>query len=165
MKVKIIPLTWIIAPLVNREQLERWHKAGFIDDEGLHLDRAFPRDSNGKPIIFRIWLRGAMNRALEKMKKADRSVLDFRIVDEKGLPIDYITINDKPLRYRRFINVGKKQTTEFFEYVDGTYTLSFLVETPKPKEFLEVLSIAGEIGLMSRTKHGFGKFKVEVEAK
>jgi hypothetical protein len=38
----------IIAPIVTKEQLIRWHKLGWIDDEGLHLDKAFPRNAEGK---------------------------------------------------------------------------------------------------------------------
>ena len=161
LKIKLVPETWILAPVVTREQLERYVQKGWLDEEAIHLDRAFPRNSRGDPIIFRMWLRSPLNQVVNKYGY-DRDLLDFRIVDDNNIEINYVTINDQPLRYRRSIKMKDKLTTEYFEYIDGTYELIFNVTTSKPKEFIEALTLAGRIGLLSRTKYGYGKFAIEV---
>lgn len=42
-EVTIVPETWIIAPIVTREQVRRWIAKGWMTEEDIHLDRAFPR--------------------------------------------------------------------------------------------------------------------------
>jgi hypothetical protein len=162
--VTIVPDTWILAPVVTKEQLKRWRELGWIDDEGLHLDRAFPRDSQGRAIIFRKWLRAPMIRACQQLsvdfERCRDVVNNFSIVDESGMPVEYIVIPKPPLRYRRYIMPGK---TEYFEYIDSTTPLTFRVVTKDPKLLLQVLALAGRIGLMSRTKYGYGKFSVRAE--
>ncbi len=159
--VEMVPETWIIAPLSTKEQLERYHRRGWIDEEGMHLDRAFPRNSDGKPIIFKMWLRACLRRAIEKLGM-DRKILEFSIIDEQGIPVEYIIIPEKPLRYRRPI-IARKEASEYFEYIDGTYTLTFIVETKYPKEFIQALAVAGKIGIMARSKKGYGKFKIRIK--
>jgi hypothetical protein len=169
-RVTIVPETWILAPLVTKDQLKRWREFGWIDDEGLHLDRAFPRNSQGLPIIFKRWLRAPMIRAcyeLAESKKLDfekcRDIVNnFSIVDDRGIPTEYVVIPKPPLRYRRYIAPGK---SEFFEYIDSTTHITFNIVTKDPKTFLDILGLAGQIGLMGRTKHGFGKFTVRVEVR
>ena len=163
--VTITPETWIIAPLVTKEQLERWREVGWIDDEGLHLDRAFPRSSQGLPIIFRKWLRAPMIKACRQLADVDfercREVVNtFSIIDDSGSPVEHVVIPRPPLRYRRYVLPGK---TEFFEYVDSTTKLTFRVVTKDPKLFVQVLALAGKIGLMSKTSYGYGKFSVSVK--
>jgi len=161
--VEITPITWIIAPIVEEEQLEAWREKEWIDDEKLHLDRAFPRDCDGKPFIPKSWIKAVLTRVVKKYNLHKQKVLDFDIVDDDGYVTNYITIPRTPLAYRRHIG-GEKPSTEYFEYIDGTYTLEFKVRTPYPKEFIEALTIAGkEIGLMSRSKWGYGRFKVVVK--
>ena len=161
-KVNLVPETWIIAPVVTKEQLERWYSKGWIDDEGLHLDRAFPRNSDGEPMIFRMWLRSPVNKVVEK-HNLDRKLLDFRIIDDDSYETNYIVIPDKPLKYRRSIKTGNKTTTEYFEYIDGTFELEFSVKTHDVKNLISSLMLAGkEVGLLSRTKHGYGKFSIKV---
>jgi len=93
----------------------------------------------------------------------DRKYVDFTIV-EGDIPVEYIVIPDKPLKYRRVIR-GARQTTETFEYIDGTYELKFTVRTRYPREFAKIISVAGKIGLMSRTSKGYGKFRVTLRFK
>ncbi len=171
--VVISPETWIIAPYVTREQLQRWRALNWIDDEGLHLDRAFPRNADGKPVILKLWLRAAMIRACRQLYSDKSSefetcravVNSFSIVDESLTPVEYIVISDQPLRYRRSIGGTKSGSragfkTEFFEYIDSTYRLRFLALTDNPKLFAEILQVAGKIGLLAKTKWGYGKFRV-----
>jgi hypothetical protein len=162
--VTIVPDTWIIAPLVTKEQLQRWYEAGFIDEDGLHLDRAFPRNSLGQAILFRKWLRAPMIRACGQLRDIDfekcRDIVNtFSIIDNTNLPVEYIVIPKPPLRYRRHIMPGK---TEFFEYIDSTTPLTFRAVTKDPKTFLATLILAGRIGIMSRTKYGYGKFSISI---
>jgi len=164
LEITIVPLTWIIAPLVTKEQLKRWHDKKWIDDDGLHLDRAFPRDCEGNAILFRFWLESPMVKVARTFKdpeKYHKVAREWEIIDEHGFPVNYVKIG-KPLRYRRVILAENKRTTEFFEYIDGTYYLTFKVRTKWPKEFVELLASAGRIGIMARTKHGYGKFYVIV---
>ena len=162
--VEIIPVTWIIAPIVEEEQLRAWKEKGWIDEEKIHLDRAFPRDFEGRPFIPKSWLKAPLTRVVKKYNLPKQKVLDFDIIDDEGYVINYITIPREPLAYRRHIG-GEKPSTEYFEYIDGTYTLSFKVVTKHPKEFIQALIIAGkEVGLMSRTKWGYGRFKVSVKS-
>ena len=160
-ELTIVPITWIISPLVTKEQLERWHELGWIDDDALHLDRAFPRDYEGNAIIFRFWLEAPMAKVAKSLDNPTYAKVarDWEIVDEHGFPINYIKIG-KPLRYRRVILTGNKRTTEYFEYIDGTYYLPLRVRTKWPKEFITLIALAGRIGIMARTKHGYGKFHV-----
>jgi len=164
LEIEITPKTWIIAPIVEEEQLKAWREKGWIDDEKLHLDRAFPRDSDGKPFIPKSWLKAPLTRVVKKYNLPKQKVLDFDIVDDEGYIINYITIPREPMAYRRHIG-GERPSTEYFEYIDGTYTLSFKVVTKHPKELIQALIIAGkEVGLMSRTKWGYGRFKVSVKS-
>lgn len=161
-KLKLVPETWIIAPIVTQDQLSRWHEKGWIDDEDMHLDRAFPRNNNGSPIIFRMWLRSPLNKIV-RSRNLDEKLLDFRILDTNGHETNYIVIPDKPLKYRRSIQSKNKATTEYFEYIDGTYELDFAIKTHNPKELVSALALAGkEVGLLSRTKHGYGKFTISI---
>ena len=167
-KVTIVPETWILAPIVTKEQLQRWREAGWINDEDLHLDRAFPRNSQGLPVIFRKWLRAPMIRACLELSKNEKvsfekcrdMVNNFSIVDDSGIPTEYIVIPKKPLRYRRYVSPGK---SEYFEYIDSTTQMTFNVVCKDAKLFSDVLDIAGKIGLMSRTKYGYGKFSISVK--
>ena len=162
LNLRLVPETWIIAPIVTKEQLNRYIAKGWLtDDDAAHLDRAFPRNSRGEPIIFRMWLRSPLNQVVNK-HNFDRNLLDFRILDDKGIEVNYVVINDQPLRYRRNIEVKGKKTTEYFEYIDGTYELNFKVKVNNPKEFVEAFALAGRVGLLSRTKHGYGKFNIEI---
>jgi len=158
--VTLTPETWIIAPVMPKEQLLRYARKGWIDKTlAEHLDRAFPRNSEGKPIIFKMWLDSPMKKALAKLNYT-RKVLDYHILDERGLEVEYIVIPDKPLVYRRVI-LNEKPSTETFEYIDSTFDIRFTVLTKYPKMFMDALVVAGRIGLMSRTKKGFGKFSVK----
>jgi len=163
--VVLTPETWVIAPLVTREQLERWREVGWIDEEGLHLDRAFPRNSQGLPVIFRKWLRAPMIKACRQLADVDfercREVVNtFSIADESGVPVEYVVIPRPPLRYRRHIAPGK---SEFFEYLDSTTKLTFRAVTRDPKLFVQVLALAGKVGLLGKTSYGYGKFSVSVK--
>lgn len=172
LNISMRPETWILAPVVTEDQLKRFHSLGWIDEEGLHLDRAFPRNSEGKPVILKLWLRAPMIRACRELSKRGevdfehcrKVVNSFSIVDENGRRLDYIVINDRPLRYRKVI--GDTGKTMFFEYLDSTFTISFAVETEDPKTFINMLREAQYIGLMGGSSKGYGKFKVvSIEAK
>ena len=154
-EVTVAPETWIIAPLMPEEQVERYVRKGWLDEEGRHLDRCWPRNTDGKPVIFKLWLLQVLKRAARRLG-IPREKLEFDIIDDDGVPVQYIVIPEKPLRYRRRV----KDTTETFEYIDSTFTLKFRVLTKYPKEFIECLRLAGKIGIMARTKHGYGKFRV-----
>ena len=155
-KITVVPETWIIAPLMPKEQIERYVSKGWIDsDVGQHLDRCWPRNVDGRPVIFKLWLLQVLKRAARRLGIA-RDKLEFDIIDEDGVPVQYIVIPDKPLVYKRKVN----NAVEVFEYIDSTFTLKFTVLTRYPKEFIECLKLAGKIGLMARTKHGYGKFRI-----
>ena len=168
LKITIVPETWILAPSMPKDQLQRWRECGWIDEDGLHLDRAFPRNSQGLPVIFRKWLRAPMVRACQELAKSEGVELDkcrelvntFSIVGDDGVATEYVVIPKQPLRYRRYVAPGK---SEYFEYIDSTTQMTFNVVCKDPKLFLKVLSIAGRVGLMARTKYGYGKFSVKVE--
>jgi len=160
--IKMVPVTWIIAPLATKEQVERYVKKGWLDEEGRHLHRVFPRDNNGKPFIFKMVLRSAVNQVVQELK-LNRELVNFQILDDKDNAIDYVVIPETPLRYRRCIRSKEEtRTTESFEYIDGTFELYFKVKTVNSKEFVEALVLAGKKGIFSRTKHGYGKFTIEV---
>ncbi len=165
--VELIPLTWIVAPYVTEEQLKAWREKGWIDNEGLFLDRAFPRDYLGRPFIFRFWLESPMVRAARLLNMDSKIGRDWRIIDIINLerlevvPTDYIIIPRKPLRYRRVVFSGKSTTTQFFEYIDSTFSLRFNVLASKPADFRRVMIKAGEIGMMAMSKHGYGRFTVK----
>jgi len=170
--ITIKPETWILAPAVTEDQLKRYRNLGWIDEEGLHLDRAFPRNSEGKPIILKLWLRAPMIRACKELHRSGqidgdycrKIVNNFSIVDDNGRKLDYVVVQESPLRYRKVI--GDTGKTMFFEYFDSTFTITFKIETEDPQTFLNVLKEAQYIGLMGGTKKGYGKFKVvNVEAK
>jgi hypothetical protein len=169
-KVTLVPETWILAPLMTKEQLQRWREVGWVDDDALRLDRAFPRNSQGLPIIFKKWLRAPLIRACHELvrtegidfEKCRDIVNNFSIVDDNGVPLEYIVIPRPPLRYKRYVMPGK---SEYFEYIDSTVHLTFNVITKDPKLFLKILSIAGRIGLMGKTRQGHGKFTIKVELK
>ena len=157
-EVRLVPETWIIAPVMPKDQLLRYAEKGWLDREvAEHLDRAFPRNSEGKPIIFKIWLEAPMKRALRKLGYT-KKVLDFHIVQGE-VPVEYVVIPDKPLIYRRVI-LTDKPSTEMFEYIDSTYEIKFTVLTEYPKMFMDTLALAGRIGIMARSHKGFGKFVV-----
>jgi CRISPR/Cas system CMR-associated protein Cmr1 (group 7 of RAMP superfamily) len=84
-------------------------------------------------------------------------------VGDKWLDIDYIELEEQPLIYSRTIG-GVKPSMEVFEYIDGTFTVTFHVEVEEVnlQKFMQVLALAGELGMMSMTRKGFGKFKCEV---
>ena len=130
-------------------------------------------------MIYRLWLRAALRRACEALgypEEVKKRVLGFSIVDDRGMPVEYVVIDDEPLRYRRVVfTVDKKclksgkpreqcttTTTEYYEYIDATYELRFRVRVPSDvvREFAAALGLAGRIGIMSRTRHGYGKFRV-----
>jgi hypothetical protein len=167
--VKLTPKTWIRAPLATKEQVKRYIDKGWLPKEAESLDRAFPRTSEGKAYIPKAWLEAALVRAASILgleREVARS--KWRIVEEANgltLPKDYIEIDDQPLRYSRAIVGSPRQTVENFEYIDGTYTLSFKVEVEESEapKFLQLLAVAGEIGLMSKTGKGYGKFRCEVK--
>jgi hypothetical protein len=171
LQITIKPETWIVAPIVTKDQLVRWHKLGWIDDEGLHLDKAFPRNSEGKPFLLKLWIRAPLIRACEKLAKKEEIDLEkcrevvnnMEIVDESRREMNYIVINDKPLRYRKII--GKTGKTTFYEYIDSTYEIKFLAETSDPVTLAKILAEAQSIGLMSGTRKGYGKFRVSVETR
>jgi hypothetical protein len=165
--VKLTPKTWIRAPLTSKEQVNRYIQKGWLPKEAEALDRAFPRTDEGKAYIPKAWIEAAMTRAAEALRFEKELVRrGWRIIEKtSGLPKNYVEIDEPPLRYSRAIAGAPKQTVETFEYIDGTYTLSFHIEvedTQAPK-LLQILAAAGEIGLMSRTGKGYGKFKCEVE--
>jgi len=162
LKVKIVPETWFLAPKVTEAQLKRWYEKGWIDEEMLHADRAFFRNSEGKPILLKLHIRAFLRRAAKELGK---EMPKFEIVDENGRPVEYVVINDQPLRYRRPILDEENTTTEFFEYLDGTYEIEFLVETDDPKTLAELFAYAGKyIGYGGTTGKGYGRFKVFIEA-
>lgn len=169
--VLLVPETWIIAPIITKQQLQHYYDMGWIDDDALnHLDRAFPRNSKGQPIILKHWLLSPMKTAIRMIGLDGEIQLvarKFNIVDDTGFPVDYIVIDKQPLRYRRVIlNENKEpQSTEYFEYIDSTFRLRFKVsiyDKALAENFREIMEAAGKVGLMGRTARGFGKFRVEV---
>jgi len=167
--VKLTPKTWIRAPLVAKEQVKRYIQKGWLAKEAESLDRAFPRTNEGKPYIPKAWLEASLARAatLLGLEKSYARTC-WRIVEEKDgllLPKDYIEIDEAPLRYNRAIVGTPKQTVECFEYIDGTYTLEFKIEVDSSEvpKFIQLLAVAGEIGLMSKTGKGYGKFTAEIK--
>ena len=166
-EVTITPITWIVAPHLSEEQLMRYAERGWIDVElAKHLDRAFPRDYRGQPIIFKHWLESPIVRACVKLGYEKRIGRNWEIIDDKGFPINYVVIPEKPLVYRRAV-LTERSTMEVFEYIDSTYTLKFLAKVPtaNAKKWCEAINYSGRIGLLSRTKKGFGKYKVELKIK
>jgi len=163
LEVVLVPETWIIAPAATREQLRRYAERGWISAEDAeHLDRAFPRDAEGRPVILKHWLLAPMKRAAQLLG-LPRHALEFSIVDERGLPVEYVVVPGQPLRYRRIVLLPDRKSTEYFEYIDSTFELRFRVRTRYPREFAEALAAAGRIGLMARTGRGFGKFRVRIQ--
>ncbi len=167
-EVKLIPVTWIRAPLVTEQQLKRYIAKGWIKYEKPEaVDRAFPRTNEGRPFIPKIWLEAPLIRASKILginTKVARSWEIVKKIGDKYIPVNYIEIKEDPLIYSRTILTSEKQTMEVFEYIDGTYELKFFVsiEDRYIQDFFKLLAVAGEIGMMSQTKRGYGKFKCEV---
>jgi len=66
--VELRPSTWIIPPTVSTEVLMKWAKLGWINKEDAeHLDRAFYRDNEGRPILTEHQFRSCINKAIERM--------------------------------------------------------------------------------------------------
>ena len=167
LQVKLTPRTWIKAPIATKEQVRRYIAKGWISKEVESLDRAFPRTESGKPFIPKIWLEAAMVKAAKQLgvdsKFAREGWHIVKKVGDKWLDIDYIELEEQPLIYSRTIG-GVKPSMEVFEYIDGTFTVTFHVEVEEVnlQKFMQVLALAGELGMMSMTRKGFGKFKCEV---
>ena len=169
-EVELVPETWIIAPRCEGEFLKRWG----LDES---LDRAFPRDPDGRAIFYKIWLESALVRAARMLGIDARVARDWEILDEHGIPVNYIVIPDKPLVYTRFIEQPNGQgTAERFEYIDGSFKLRFRVRTRHPREWVELAALAGKLGVMARRAKGYGKglghqapppggFRVKITAK
>ena len=164
-KVTLVPETPIIAPVVTREQVERWIKRGWVPEDYVHVDRAFPRNSEGRPIMFKHWFEAPMKDACEVLGYPARVARDWDIVDENGLPVGYVVIPEKPLVYKRAI-LAETRSLEVYEYIDGTYTLEFYAKVnTNVQQWAEALILAGKIGMMSRTRRGYGKFRVQLGVK
>jgi len=167
-KVYLTPVTWIKAPLVFKDQLKRYIQKGWINyKEPDKIDRAFPRTNEGKAYIPKLWLESALVRASRILNIETRIAREWEIVKKVGelyIPVNYIEIPEQPLVYARTILTSQKQTLEVFEYIDGTFTLEFIVKISDGdlQKFLQLLSIGGELGIMSATKRGYGKFKCEI---
>jgi hypothetical protein len=166
LEVKITPKTWVRAPVATKEQVKRYVQKGWISQEDEGIDRVFPRTNEGKPFIPKIWLEACMVRASKMLGINTKfSRTGWRIVKKVGtlyIPTGYIEIPETPLKYSRAILGEERPTKEVFEFIDGTYTLTFLVETDEPTKFIDVLGLAGEVGIMSITGKGYGKFTAEV---
>ncbi|MCR6693051.1 MAG: hypothetical protein MRT15_11710 [archaeon YNP-LCB-003-016] len=167
LQIRLTPKTWIRAPLAMKEQVRRYLAKGWVPSDYESLDRVFPRTSDGKPFIPKIWFEAAMVRAARHLGIDTRFARDgwriVRKVGEKYFPVNYVEIPERPLVYMRTI-AGVKQSLEVFEYIDGTFTLQFEVEVDEKDldKFMALLKVAGELGMMSMTKKGYGKFTCEV---
>ena len=167
--VTLTPITWIIAPRVDKLVVQRYIQAGYFkDEEAKHLDRVFPRalvDGKPVPIILKKWIHAAMWRACELMGIDKELARRFVIIDDNDFPVDFIVIPGEPLRHRRVVFLGKEsRSTEYFEFIDNTFKLKFKVVTDvDPATFCNILYGAGKIGIMAYTRHGYGKFTIEVK--
>ncbi len=151
LKIRIIPDTEIIAPRISEDRRRYFLEKGWIKDP--HVDRAFPRDSKGRPYIKQRWIESIVT-------KADPGV-GRRFMIEGGK----ILIPKKPILEKRpiFDGNGSIKHIETFECIDSTFELEFIVEVPDKysKRFLIALARAGkEIGLGAGSKHGNGRFVV-----
>lgn len=164
-RVTLVPETPIIAPVVTREQVERWINKGWVPEDYIHVDRAFPRNSEGKPIIFKHWIEAPMKEACRLLGHPTSVARDWDIVDDSGVPVGYVVIPEQPLVYKRAI-LGEKRSLEVYEYIDGTYVLEFNAKIgANVKQWAEALLLAGRIGMMSRTRKGYGKFRATLGIK
>lgn len=163
--VNIIPETQIIAPLMPKEQIKRYIQKGWMDEDAINLNRAFWRNSQGKPIIFKKWLDSPIRKLYREkpdlFKIPKNELLSYVIVDDEGFPVNYIVLDEQPLRYRRPI-IGKG-IAEYYEYIDSTYTLKAKILTKYPKDLAVALNMAGRIGMNKGTSQGYGKFRVVIE--
>ena len=171
LRITIIPKTWIIAPYMSKEQVERWIQAGCVDRDYIHVDRAFPRNDECKPIIYKLWIEAPMKRACRRLGLPTEIATSWSIVDENKNEVNYAVIPDKPLIYKRSIHKlndkGEvvKKTLEVLEYIDFTYKITFTAKVPAKHydKFKLVLTEAGKIGLLAKTNKGYGRFKVLFE--
>lgn len=163
--VTLIPETWIIAPIVMEEQVKRWIEKGWVPEDYVHVDRAFPRNHEGKPILFKLWLEAPLRRACQMRDKNTKIARNWHIVDENGRYVEYIVIPEKPLLYKRAILNERRPSMEVFEYIDSTYTIEFTAVVPNEiaKEWAECLAVSGSIGMLSRTSKGYGKYTVSLK--
>jgi len=156
-EVELVPDTWIIAPLAPKEFVSRW---GLNE----HLDRAFPRNSEGKPFLTKLWIEAPMRRYCEQRGIGREVARKWWIVDDEGVPVNHVVVDGEPSVYSRVILAGE-QTVECFEYLDAKHRIRFkaLVPVESVKQWIEALVGAGKIGMMSRTQKGYGRFKVRVK--
>jgi len=164
--VTLTPETWIIAPLMSREQIMRWTVKGWIEPSiAKHLDRAFPRDSKGRAIMFKHWIESPIVKALKYLRENTRIGRNWQILDESGFPINYVVIPGRPLVYRRVIFAENIQTMEVFEYIDGTFKINFVAQVPMKNysRWERAFILAGRIGLMGRGGKGYGRFTVTLK--
>ena len=161
-KVTIVPETWVIAPVATEEQLKGYAEKGWISREDAeHLDRAWPRNSEGRPFIFKAWIAAVVKKGADLLG-IPRERVRFTIVDENGMPVDHVVIQRPPLKYRRAI-LGPVRSTEYFEYLDSTYEITFRAVAENPADFVRALTAGGKLGFMSRSSQGYGRFRVKVE--
>ncbi len=169
--VIIKPVTPIRAPVLPADEIALYIKKGWIADskQARHLDRAFPRDVNGRPIILRRWIRAVLRRACRALGYPEdvvRKILDFEIVDEKGIATNYAYVyGPKPFIYTRPI-FGKegKNLSETYEYLSSVHIIAFVarVDASVVDKFVAALAYGGRyVGLMSGTKMGHGRFEIE----
>jgi len=186
LEITIRPETAIYAPIVNKYQVKRMIEKGYfkhLDDpeDAQHLDRVFPRTSEGLPFLYKLWLEAPLKRAIEIVAKDEADRMNLRtastkwhivysIVKGRKIPTrDYVIIDGQPIILKRAIKLannkkGEKQTMENSEILDSTFEIKFIAETKYPKEFIRLWSAATQIGLMARTGKGAGKFTVSIKS-
>jgi len=149
--VLVKPITPIIAPKVSPDRLRLYVEQGWIDKNiAKHLDRAFYRTHEGKPVILTITVRGAV-RAI-----APEWANKFTI-QEGGIVFPRCYVETRSILRR------DKQVLETFEAIDascGPGKATFLIEGNDEK-FMNVLRRAlMERGLGAHRKCGFGRCDV-----
>jgi len=158
-KVTLIPETMILGPMiVSKTQKERWIERGWVRDkeEFIHVDKVFPRNSEGKCYILKEWLLAPLRRIVRD-QNLNKEILNFDLLED-NIAVNYAIIPELPLLGTRCIN-DKYKTLETFEYIDSTFTIPLTIKGKK--ETIDALKIAGmKYGLFSRTKKGYGKFKI-----
>ena len=166
-KVRITPLTEIRGMRkADKRLVEHYIRCGFVkkDDVELfrHVDLVFPRtvtENGPRAYITKYHLMAALKKAADELG-IHRKNIDFNVIDAHGNRVDYIVIEpDLPLLAARKVNKG----LEIYEYIDPGYYMEFLCEATDVKAFLEALFWAGKnIGLFSRKKWGYGRFRADI---
>ena len=154
MKAKVKVVTPIVAPVVDKDILKLYISKGWIrsSPEAEHLDRAFIRNHEGKPMILGSTFRGCLNRYWKTHGGKPRWA--------KSLRLHYAIADDLPYI---FTNLRSDAAIVYEAFIPGQeLILYFDLPEDYVDDLIADLNEAGsEFGIGAMLNRGYGKFLVE----